>query len=314
MRDKSIPDEKVARTTKHLMTIPLKRQQAPEWAADAKLTADAIAVTATAPEGGTLQYRLGTDKPQPLEGGQAKIPTKGLAPGQHVVTVQADLPDGRAYQIPVSVTLPGVAPAWEVNVGGEVQSQLVRDGDTLFVSSMGNDVIAINAADGAEKYRVKTGGPIFSACHVDGDTVYFGSADHFVYAVAKADGSVKWKAETGGAVLAGPNVAKGVVCVGTTDTKIYGLDAVTGKVVWTVPGKNMFQSKTATDGERFFVGGWDNHFRCIDAASGKLLWDLELGRKQRFDNFKRLRRPPSPRRPSAAARSTSARTTASSTR
>ncbi len=80
-------------------------------------------------------------------------------------------------------------------------------------------------------------------------------------------------------------MAQGVLCVGTTDTKIYGLDAATGSVRWTVQGKNMFQSKTASDGERFFVGGWDNHFRCIDAKSGKLLWDLELGRKQRFDNF-----------------------------
>jgi outer membrane protein assembly factor BamB len=150
---------------------------------------------------------------------------------------------------------------------------------------MGNDLIALYAASGAEKFRVRTGGPVFSACHVDGETVYFGSADHLVYAVDRATGKEKWKAETGGAVLAGPNVANGVVCVGTTDTKIYGLDAATGKTVWTVQGGNLFQSKTATDGERFFVGGWDNHFRCIDAASGKVLWDLELGRKQRYPNF-----------------------------
>jgi outer membrane protein assembly factor BamB len=214
-----------------------------------------------------------------------RIPTTDLVPGEHVITVTAKLPDGRAYQIPQTVMIPGLTPAWNVNVGGEVQSRLVRHGDMLFVSSMGNDLIALDASSGKEKYRVKTQGPIFSGAHVDGDTVYFGSADHYVYAFNAADGKEKWKTKTGGAVLAGPNVAQGIVCVGTTDTKIYGLDATTGAIVWTVQGKNMFQSKTATDGERFFVGGWDNFFRCIDAKSGNEVWSLELGRKQRYSNF-----------------------------
>ncbi|MEA2708469.1 MAG: hypothetical protein QOF78_1070 [Phycisphaerales bacterium] len=284
IRDKSIPDDKITPVTIPLMTIPLKKRAAPAWSADAKLDAGELVVTAKPPEGATLEYRVNTDKPQPFSG-TVKVPTTQMAPGEHVVTVTAKLPDKRAYQIPVPLDMPGVAPLWQTDVGGEVQSRLVRHGDALFVSSMGNDLIALNAAEGTEKYRVKTGGPIFSAADVDGDTVYFGSADHHVYAVNAADGKEKWKTKTGGAVLAGPNVAQGIVCVGTTDTKIYGLDAATGAIVWTVQGKNMFQSKTATDGERFFVGGWDNYFRCIEAKTGKELWSIPLGKKQRFDNF-----------------------------
>jgi outer membrane protein assembly factor BamB len=267
-----------------LMTIPLKKRPAPQWTADARLTGNQIVVSANAPHDAEVEYRLNTDKPQPLAG-IARIPTTDLPPGEHVVTVTAKLPDNRAYQIPLHLKIPGIAPLWDVNVGGEVQSRLVRHAGLLLVSSMGNDLVALNVADGKEKWRAKTEGPIFSGAHVDSDTVYFGSADHHVYAVNAADGTEKWKTKTGGAVLAGPNVAKGIVCVGTTDTKIYGLDATTGAIVWTVPGKNMFQSKTATDGERFFVGGWDNFFRCIDAKSGNELWALELGKKQRYPNF-----------------------------
>ena len=286
VRDKSVPDEKIAPTTRPVMTIPLGKRARPAWAADAKLVDGKIEVTSTALEGASLGYRINTAKPQPLSDGRASIPTDGMSPGQHVVTVQAKLRDGREYQVPLKVTLPGVEPAWSVDVRGEVQSRLVRDdGDLLLVSSMGDDLIALDAANGRERYRVRTGGPVFSACHVDGDTVYLSSADHRVYAVDRETGRSKWTVELGGAVLAGPSVAKGVLCVGTTDTKIYGLDAATGSRRWTVQGKNMFQSKTATDGERFFVGGWDNHFRCIDAETGHVVWDLELGRKQRFDNF-----------------------------
>ena len=150
---------------------------------------------------------------------------------------------------------------------------------------MGNDLIALNAADGGEKFRVHTGGPIFSACCVSNGVAYFGSADHTVYAIDAATAEIKWRMPTEGAVLAGPAAAQGIVCIGSTDTKIYGLDAATGKVVWTVPGENMFQSQAATDGEHFFLGGWDNHFRCIDAKSGQLKWDLVLGRKTAAKNF-----------------------------
>ena len=284
VRDKSIPPEAIEPVTEPVMSIPLKKRPAPKWSADAKREANEIVITGEPPVGATLEYRINTAEPQPFDG-TARVSTKDLVPGEHVVTVVAKLRDKRAYQIPIAVEIPGVAPTWDVNVSGEVQSRLVRHGNMVLVSSMGNDLIALNAIDGSEKWRAKTGGPIFQAAHVDGDTVYFGSADHFVYAVNASDGKEKWKRETGGAVLAGPNVAKGIVCVGTTDTKIYGLDATNGAIVWTVQGKNMFQSKTATDGEHFFVGGWDNYFRCIDAKSGDELWSKALGRKQRFDNF-----------------------------
>jgi outer membrane protein assembly factor BamB len=287
LRDKSVPDEKIEPTTRPVMTIPLKKRPAPPWSANAQVIDGKIEVMTTPPASASLEYRVNTARPQPLPvGNRVSIPTAGLSPGQHVVTVQARLRDGRAYQRPLKVTLPGVAdPAWSVNVGGEVQSRLVRSGDLVLVSSMGNDLIALDAASGRQRYRARSAGPVFSACHVEGDTVYFGSADHRVYAVDRETGRQRWTVELGGAVLAGPSVARGVLCVGTTDTKIYGLDAATGSQRWTVQGKNMFQSKTATDGERFFVGGWDNHFRCIDAETGHVVWDLELGRKQRFDNF-----------------------------
>lgn len=284
IRDKSAPPVEINPETVPLMTIPLARRPEPQWSAEAKLVDDGIEVTATAPEGATLDYRMNSAAPKQMTGGRAKLPT--TMPGEHVITVQATLPDGRSFQRPVPFKMQGsAAPVWEINVGAEVQSRLVRTNDAILVSTMGTDLVALNPTDGSEKYRAKTGGPIFSAAHVDGETAYFGSADHFVYAIDAATGNQKWKTETGGAVLAGPSAAKGIVCVGSTDTKIYGLDATSGSIIWTVPGQNMFQSKTATDGERFFVGGWDNHFRCIDAKSGEVLWDLVLGKAQKYQNF-----------------------------
>jgi outer membrane protein assembly factor BamB len=290
VRDKSVPDESLQPVTKPVMTIPLRKQPAPDWSATAELKDGEIEVVARAHQGAKLLYRINDAKPKELatDSGQAKvrIPTRELAPGNHTITVQANIENKRSYQIPIEVTIPGsVAPQWTADIHGAVQSRLVRDGDALYVSSMGNDLIALNAADGKQRWRFKTNGPVFSAAKLSEGVAYFGSADHFIYAVNTSDGSLKWRMQTQGAVLAGPNVAKGIVCVGSADTKIYGLNAADGSIAWTVQGENLFQSVTATDGERFFVGGWDNHFRCIDAATGKLLWDLELGRKQSKTNF-----------------------------
>ncbi len=286
LRDKSVPEETIEPVTQPLMTVPLKKPEAPRWSATAKFAGKAIEVAADVPEGATLDYRIDTAKPEPLAGGKKVVPTTQMTPGVHVVTVQATLSDRRAYQQAIPLVVPGpVRPTWNVDVGGEIQSKLVRDGDLLYVSSMGNDLIAINVADGEEKFRVKTKGPIFQSAHIDNGTLYVGSADHFLYAVDAKTGEEKWTKELGGAILAGPNVAQGIVCIGTTDTKIYGVDTASGSIIWTVQGKNMFQSRTATDGQRFFVGGWDNHFRCIDAKTGDLKWDLELGRKQKYENF-----------------------------
>ncbi len=281
-----------------VMTIPLKKQPQVAWSADAKIATDRIEVTAGSselPGDAKVECRIDGGKYEEMSRGRhvwhGKIPTTQMVPGEHEVTVQLTI-GKRAYQKPIPVTLEGaVKPIWETNVGGAVQSWLSRDLDMLFVATMGNDFVALDASNGHERWRVKTGGPIFSMGQIvrsssTGEgTIFFGSADHYVYAIDEKSGHQKWKSETGGAVLAGPAYAKGVVCVGTTDTKIYGLNARDGSIKWTVPGKNMYQARTGTDGERFFVGGWDNMFRCIDAASGNELWAKRLGKSARSDVF-----------------------------
>lgn len=289
VRDKSVPESREVEWV-DVLTAPLKKQARPGWTAGSREVDGVIEIHAERgdlPADALIEFRIDGGKFETMggEGGRYAVRVRPgtLKPGEHVVTVQATLADGRAYQQPVRIKVPGqVAPVWETNVGGAVQSRLGLAGDLVLVTTMGNDLVALDKRSGAERWRVRTEDSVFSSPHVDGETVYFGSADHHVYAVELASGHVRWKTKAGGAVLAGPAVAKGIVCVGSVDTKVYGLDAQSGQVKWTVQGANMFQSKTATDGERFFVGGWDNYFRCIDAETGKENWAIKLGREQKL--------------------------------
>lgn len=275
-------------TPREILTIPLARPAAVEWSAAAQLVEGKIQVRAARgnlPTDAQLAFRLNDGKANPMsaspEGWRGEIASTGLMAGEQVFKVEATLADGRTYRGLARLTLnpPGSPrPVWTTNLHGAIQSRLVRAGETLYVSSMGGDLVALDPNNGTEKWRYKTGGAIFSTPHIEDNTVYFGSADHFVYALDANSGALKWKSETGGAVFAGAAVAQGIVCIASVDTKIYGLDAATGKPLWIAPGAGMYQSKAATDGMRFFVGGWDNFFRALDAKTGQELWNNKFGR------------------------------------
>ena len=172
--------------------------------------------------------------------------------------------------------------AWQTDVHGEVQSRLLRDGDSLYVTTMAGQLVALRADDGQIKWAVDTGGPVFSSPCVGGGVIYFGSTDHFVYAVDGRSGRVKWKRPTGGGIFAGPAVGQGVVCIPSVDMTIYGLEVKTGEILWKTACQGMCQSRVASDGQRFYLGGWDNYLRCLDARTGRQIWTKKLGKSMYF--------------------------------
>lgn len=285
-------------TPVEVLSTPLDRPASPSFRASVEIKGGQGTVTAARgdlPENAALAFRVNSGPYAPMtkqgDGWSAELSAPGLVAGTHTVTVRATVPDpphfpeGRVYLNTVSLTLTGAAsptPAWTRNLGGAIQSRLVRHGDTLYVTTMGGDLVALDPANGAERWRVKTGGAVFSTPHVAGGTVYFGSADHFVYAVDAATGKVRWKTETGGAVFASAATAGGLVCIASVDMKIYGLDSASGKIVWTALGAGMYQSQAATDGERFFVGGWDNFFHGLDVKTGRKVWSNKFGKSFYF--------------------------------
>ena len=286
----SQPSEELpAGEKRSLMVIPLKKQARPRIElSEQKAPGFAARITPAPTKDATVECSWDGGPFVPMksvvaDGGWLQPFQTFEVLGHHQAIVRLTQADGKMFTQPWEFS--DHVSTWETNVGGAVQSRLLLSGRMLYVTTMGNDLVALNALDGKEAFRFKTAGPCFSSPEVADGVVYFGSADHCVYAVNARTGEPKWKTQTGGAVLAGPAVAKGVVCIGSCDTNIYGLSVDDGRVLWKVKGANMFQSKTATDGEHFFVGGWDNHFRCINATSGNVAWDLQLGRKQALPGF-----------------------------
>ena len=284
------PDASAEPKHVHIATVSLKKQIAPNWSARMASPDEIEIDPGDLPPNVKLAMRIDSGKFDPVDASDNwKIPFKPTRAGIHNMMLEAMLPDGRAYLLPLTATTEKSAapkPAWETNIGAAVMSRLVRDEDTLYVPSMGGDLISMDPATGKEYWRFKTAGAVFSTPQVNDGVVYFGSADHNIYAVDASTGKLKWKHETGGAVFGGASVAKGVVCIASCDKTIYGLDAADGETKWTVHTGGMTQSKVATDGKLFFVGTWDNSFRAIDATTGKEAWQQKFGKSRGGDyNF-----------------------------
>lgn len=274
--------------TQEVLSAPLAKRAPPSWTATARVEGTNVRVWAwwgTFSPPSKLAFRVDGGKLRPLvlalHDWSATLPASELMVGEHSLTVEATLPDGRVYtqNVPLSIRRPGApAPLWVAPLGDAVQSRLVRAGDGLYVSTMGGDMVCLNAATGSVRWKYRTEGAIFSTPLVAQGTVFFGSADHVIYALDATSGKIKWEAYAEGAVFAGAAFARGVICIASVDTKIYGLDAQTGKKLWTAQGQGMYQSQATTDGAHFFVGGWDNMFRALDVTTGREDWKQKFGR------------------------------------
>ena len=284
--------------TAEVVSVPLSRPAVPPWSAVLEAsrpgTAGAaneatVTVHAELPAESTCVLTIDSGQPLPLErsadGWKTRLTSARSLAGEHAVQVAIKLPDGRTYtrMLNWAVERPdSPRPRWMVNIGGEVQSKLVRAGDALYVPCMDGSLVALDPATGHQRWRFHTGGAVFSVPLVADGRVYFGSADHAVYALEASSGKLIWKTPTQGAVFAGAAVAGGIVCIASTDTTIYGLDAATGAVRWKAQGGGMYQSAAATDGARFFVGGWDNFFRALDVTTGHEAWKNKFGPSMRY--------------------------------
>ncbi|WP_282351500.1 PQQ-binding-like beta-propeller repeat protein [Haloferax volcanii] len=87
------------------------------------------------------------------------------------------------------------------------------------------------ATDGSESWRVDAG-PSPSSVTVAGDTVFVGSATEELLALDAATGEVRWRAPLQNTVFSRPLVADGRVYVGGADYFLYAFDAASGTRLW----------------------------------------------------------------------------------
>jgi outer membrane protein assembly factor BamB len=181
------------------------------------------------------------------------------------------------------------APLWTAPVAerdpAPVRSAVALDGDRVFVTAaVGPEddrrgrVLALDAADGSERWRTDLAAPVRADPVVADGRVYAGTLAGDLVALDADDGSEAWRASTPRSIHQRPAVADGVVYLLTPRKHeavmdVYALDAADGERRWhnSVEGA---PAGIAVAGDRIYVGG--GLMAALDAVDGEVAWRIPI--------------------------------------
>jgi outer membrane protein assembly factor BamB len=148
---------------------------------------------------------------------------------------------------------------------------------SLLVAGRSGDLIALDAATGAERWTRRIGGTGCSSPTVHEGTVLVGSEEGGLWALDALTGEPRWTYPAPGGVVSSPAVAGGTVHVGGFDGQVHAVDAATGARRWAFPtGRGVLGSPLVADGT-VYVGGHDARLYALDAATGRVRWTCPVG-------------------------------------
>lgn len=130
-----------------------------------------------------------------------------------------------------------------------VSSAPTLAGDAVYVGGSVNsdEVIAIGAAEGRERWRFEAARHATTPAVADGAVYAGGGTEKVAYAIDADTGEELWQFETGGEAMNPPTVADGTVYVPDRSGHLYALDPDDGTERWSVQVGGDDQSSTSTD-------------------------------------------------------------------
>ena len=182
----------------------------------------------------------------------------------------------RTGRFPGPGPLGDVVEHWRVDVESAVQSQAAVDQGTVYVTTDGGAIIALDAKTGAERWVHDAGeeGLTSSPAVSDGLAIVV-TVGGRVLAVDAASGSEVWRRDEDAAPNSMPAVADGVVYVGTDAGTLLALDARTGEDVWAYDADAPVTRSPAVGGGRVFVGSENGRLHAVEASTGRAAWTFD---------------------------------------
>lgn len=166
---------------------------------------------------------------------------------------------------------------WTAEGLGPIEAQVIPSPDesTLYVATLGGELVALSRADGTVKFRIALGGRSYtSPCVNDAGDVYVASDSKKLFAVHPS-GQIAWTLDL-------PDEGDTACALGE-DGRVHlaagrTLLAVTpnGEVAWRFAAdRKIFTAPAVDDAGRVFVGSQDHHVYAVE--SGRKVWSVDLG-------------------------------------
>lgn len=166
------------------------------------------------------------------------------------------------------------------------------DGATVYATNGVGDVVALNVADGSEKWKVRPAGPMRGAPTLSNGNVYVMTQDNQIYALDQNDGAVQWN-EAGTVGLAGifgvaaPAAAQGTVIAGYSSGELTAYRYENGRNLWSdALARTSISTSVATlsdidadpviDRGRVFALGQGGRMAAYELVTGQRIWELNI--------------------------------------
>ena len=175
------------------------------------------------------------------------------------------------------------------NIGGGI----AVSGSTVFATTGRADVLALDAGTGAIRWRMPLGGPARSAPTVADGRVFVTTIDNRLVSLNAASGERQWQYQAGATstTLLGqsaPAVSDGFVVAGFGSGELIAVRAESGALSWTdslasARGRNSLVDLSAiralpvVDRGRVFAIGVGGLLVSLDLRTGRRLWEREVG-------------------------------------
>ena len=173
---------------------------------------------------------------------------------------------------------------WTYDAGEVIDSSAAIADGVVYVGGGDGDLIALDLASGALRWKYATGNLIGESSPAVGPgiggAVYIGDLGGILHAVSPRDGKALWTFKTASEIKSSPVIVHGanpVVLVGSYDGHLYALDARTGRLRWKVLTKGQVHATPAVQDGLAFVAGCDAVFRAIRIADGSEAYQIESG-------------------------------------
>lgn len=145
-------------------------------------------------------------------------------------------------------------------------------GDTVYVGTADNLLLALEAETGVVKWQFETGHSIWAEPTYHEETLYVASLDRNLYALDAESGSQIWRTELTGALSGKPIVGDDLIYVSNFDSKLHALDLQTGEERWAAEADDwVWAAPTLHDGVLYFADS-KGAIYAVDAATGEQLW------------------------------------------
>jgi len=168
--------------------------------------------------------------------------------------------DGELVYVPsmdhflYAVNLSSGTLAWKVDLGASgVYGLAVGDDGTIYLSTLGSEVLAIKSDGRSILWRFKTKGSVWAVPVLKDGVVYIGDANNKVYAITASNGQSKWEVDAPGPVLCAPAMTSNGLIFASETGQVFLMD-FNGKLGWNKTINGKLYSSPVVAGQQVVVG------------------------------------------------------------